>query len=111
MPAINRLTATTLATNTFEITWMITCRSVGANGSFRCSMKVEEYLDGGSGYVLGNQLVVPYTYTGPRYSKQSNATSINTTVDKEIDVWVAWNSSSSQSPFINIEQVIVEYKN
>ena len=113
MPQINRSTTSTGTINTFEITWMITCRSVGVNGSFGCSMKVEEYLDGVAGYVLGDQSLSvspPFTNSGPKYFKQSNATSINTTVDKEIDVWIAWNGSG-ESPYINIEQVIVEYKN
>jgi hypothetical protein len=75
-------------------------------------MKIEEYLDGGNGYVLGNQplpVIPAFTNPGPRYYKQYNATSINTTIDKEIDVFIAWFGSAS--PFINIEQVIVEYKN
>jgi hypothetical protein len=96
--------------NSFEINWTITCRSVGGSGSFQCFIKLEEYLDGGvGGYVLDN--TTPLTGLGNgQYVKKATATGISTTSDKELDVFVDISGGPSIA-YINVDQVIVEYKN
>jgi len=95
--------------NSFEINWTITCRSVGGSGSFQCFMKLEEYLDGGTGgYVLDNSITTGLG--NGQYVKKDTATGISTTSDKELDVYVDVQGGVTKA-FINVDQVIVEYKN
>jgi hypothetical protein len=89
------LTRTGNYTNPIEINWMITCRAVGGSGQLYGFMTIKEY-NAGSGFNLAR------TETAFRGDSL-----VSTTSDKELDVYVDFAGNGS----INIEQVIVEYKN
>jgi hypothetical protein len=88
---------TTVTGNVFEIEFMVTCRSLGDNGTFVGFLKYKEW---GTTTVLN---------TPENVLKTSSPQTVNTNVDHDIDVFITLSTGSTVT--VTMEQAIIEYKN
>ena len=87
---------TTVTGNVFEIEFMVTCRSLGDNGTFVGFLKYKEW---GVTTVLNTTENVLRTISAL----------VNTNVDHDIDVFITLTTGSTVT--VTMEQAIIEYKN